>query len=172
MLQHDFVADQRLAGPNGAGQGEHPMFDRVPLGGSCGIMSDSDSQAEFVGQVLQAQLPSPTTVAIGASAVGFDGQPRGPRILAAADPQPPRTDGTYCKSCRLMRGADHDVACVAILVIDAIGEGAAPGQRGKVVVQHVAVFTSPSTPTILEVAPQLLFLRVHADCGAILPLKS
>ena len=71
-----------------------------------------------------------------------------------------------------MRGADHDVACVAILVVDAIGEGAASGQRGKVVVQHVAVLASPSTPAILEVAHQLLFLRVHADYGPILPLES
>jgi len=69
-----------------------PVLDRVPLGGACGIMSDSDRQPEFISQVLQPHLPGPTTVAVGASAVGFDGQPRHTRIPMPPNLQPPRTN--------------------------------------------------------------------------------
>ena len=110
VLQHDFVTGQRFAGPIGADQVEHAVLDRVPLGGSCGIMSDSDRQSEFISQVLQAHLPSPTTVAIGTSAVGFDGQPRHARIPTPPNLQPPRTNGTHRKGRRLMGCADHDIA--------------------------------------------------------------
>src|SRR3990170_304612 len=172
VLEHDFVAGQRFAGPIGAYQVEHAVFDGIPLGGSRRIVADRDRQAKFISQVLQAHLPGPTTVTVCTSAVGFDGQPRHAPILALAHPQPPRTDGTYCKSRRLMRGADHDIACFVILVIDAIRVSTPSGEGGKVVVQHVAVLAPPSTPAVLEVAHQLLFLRVHADYGPTLPLES
>src|SRR5208283_1724056 len=172
VLQHDFVAGQRLAGPIGADQVEHAVLDRVPLGSSCGIMSDRDGQSEFIRQVLQAHLPGPTTVPIGASAVGFDRQPRGTWVPVLSNLQPPRTNGSHRKGRRLMGCADHHIARVAIFVVDAVGITAASRQRGKIVVQHVAILTPPSASLVLEVANQLLFLRIHADDRPSLPLES
>ncbi len=56
--------------------------------------------------------------------------------------------------------------------LSAVGIGSAAGQRGKVVVQHVAILTPPSASVIFEVARQLLFLRIHADYRPSLLLES
>ena len=64
---------------------------------------------------------------------------------------------------RVKAARDRTGTRVVIFVIDAIGVGAASGKGGKVVVQHVAVFTPPCTSAILEIAHQLLLLRIHAD---------
>src|SRR3990172_1385635 len=73
---------------------------------------------------------------------------------------------------RAIGKATTSIACVVVFVIDAVGKSPAPGQAGKVVVQHVAVLTSPCTPAILEVAHHLLFLGIHADYGPPAPLES
>ena len=171
VLQHDFIAGQGFAGPIGADQIEHVVLDRVPFGCACGIMSDRDCQSEFIGQVLQTDLPGPATITIGTSAVGFDRQPRHLRIPTPSDFQPPRTDGTHRKRCRLMSSANHDIARVAIFVKDAVRIGSAPCQCRKVVVQYVASLTAPTATAVFEVTDQFLFLRVHADYRPTLPLE-
>ena len=134
-------------------------------------MSHRDRQSEFIRHALQTYLPGPATVAIGTPTVSFDGQARRTRIPVPAYAQPPRPDSTHGKISRLMRSADHDIALISIFVIDAVGISAASGQTGKVVVQHIAILTPPSTPTVLEIADQLLLLRIYADYRPILSLE-
>jgi hypothetical protein len=90
MLQHDFVADQRLAGPLagpiGADQVEHAMFDRVPLGGSCGIMPDSDPSNRICRPGLAGPASRPNNGChwrLGRRPVG-----RRPRLRQFASPRP------------------------------------------------------------------------------------
>ena len=51
-VDNHLVADQRLAPPVLADEGEQAMFDLVPLAGARRKMADRNLQARFVGELL------------------------------------------------------------------------------------------------------------------------
>ena len=50
--QHGRQGAPRMPGPVAADLAEHPMFDRVPFGGSAGVVADGDGQVRVIGQLL------------------------------------------------------------------------------------------------------------------------
>jgi hypothetical protein len=70
-VQNGFVVHQRLRSPVFADEGEHSVFDRIPFGGTRGIMTDLDPDAETVAEgVLELVLPQPGAIPVTASTVG------------------------------------------------------------------------------------------------------
>ena len=50
---------QDVASPSGRNLTEQPMLDRIPLGGSGGVMADRDSQPAVVRELLPPLLVAP-----------------------------------------------------------------------------------------------------------------
>ncbi len=59
QLNDDLMADQRLSTPVAGDEGEEAMLDLVPFAGAWRQVTDGDRDIEFVGQLLQLQLPQP-----------------------------------------------------------------------------------------------------------------
>ena len=93
VLQHRFVIDQGLSSPIPRDVTEHTMFDRVPFRGAGRQVSYGNRQVKLVCQLLQAVLPQPATIPIGATTVSFNQQVFLARIDAPSQVQPPFTDG-------------------------------------------------------------------------------
>src|SRR5215470_13760500 len=69
-LDDDLVGEQGLGAPVLGDEGEHTMFDSVPLAGAWRMMGDGDGKAGLVGEVLQLDLPEADTGAIAAATIG------------------------------------------------------------------------------------------------------
>ena len=57
QLNDDLMADQRLSAPVAGDEGKQAMLDLVPFAGAGRQVTDGDRDIEFVGQLLQLQLP-------------------------------------------------------------------------------------------------------------------
>jgi len=71
-IHHHFVTDERLSSSVLSYEGEHVIFDFVPLTRSWGEMANGNRKAEFVGKVLKLHLPEPDSVAITTTSIGCD----------------------------------------------------------------------------------------------------
>src|ERR1035437_208387 len=59
QLHDPLMADERLSPPVAGDEREEAMLDLVPLAGAGRQVTDGDRDIEFVGQLLQLQLPQP-----------------------------------------------------------------------------------------------------------------
>ena len=57
QLHDDFAAQERLSSPVARDLTEQTMFDLVPLAGSRREMADLNVQVQFIGQLLQLNVP-------------------------------------------------------------------------------------------------------------------
>ncbi len=74
-FQHSFVINQRFSCPVAANEGEHTVFDRIPLGGTGRIMTYFDLKTEAVAEGdLQPLFPEAGSVAIAPTTIGKDEQ--------------------------------------------------------------------------------------------------
>src|SRR5665811_1400869 len=74
--QDRLVAGQGSALPVPGDLGEQAVLDLVPFAGARREMADADVQAGLCRQSGELSLPGPATVAVGATGVGGDEQPR------------------------------------------------------------------------------------------------
>src|SRR5262249_45384628 len=126
-------------------------------------MRNRDLQIEFIGQLLQAEFPQPTAIAIGATAVGFNQQPSTPWISGPPLDQQPSADDCDGELRSLMCSAEHYQRPITSDIVDAIRNGHAVGVTRVIVFQHVQRLAPPSAPRLLEVANQFALLGIHAD---------
>ena len=101
------------------------MLDLVPLAGAGRQVADRDGQLEFVGQLLQLDLPQPHAIAVAAAAVGGDHQPLGVGIALLAHRPPPAADRVDGEAGGVVIDADADPADIVGDVVDAVRHGAA-----------------------------------------------
>jgi hypothetical protein len=66
----DLMAEQRLATPVLADEGEEVVLDPVPLAGPGREVSDVDLKTGLVSELLQTGLPEPRAASVGAARVG------------------------------------------------------------------------------------------------------
>ena len=99
-IEHDFVADQRLASPVRADKGKHAMLDFIPFARSRRKMADPNRYTDLVGESLQFQLPEPHPRPIASSAVSRYEQFRRVGISSLADTLPPPANGLHGESGR------------------------------------------------------------------------
>ena len=89
--------------------------------------------SEFVGKVLQLELPQPAAAAFGAAAVGRDQEPAGVPLQRTAHAPPPPTREFHREQRGFVIGAGADSALVRCHVTDAAGYCLAELRAGKVV---------------------------------------
>ena len=70
VLEHGFVAGERLSSPVLGDLAEEPVLDGIPLGGAGGVVGDGDAEAEGIAELLlEGALPGSNSVSVAAAAV-------------------------------------------------------------------------------------------------------
>src|SRR5215831_2723165 len=70
-VEHLLVADQWLGSPVFGDLGEQAMLDGIPFGGTGGVVSDGNGEAEGVAQLpLDFRFPNPGSATVAAPGVG------------------------------------------------------------------------------------------------------
>src|SRR5215510_3897521 len=162
-LQCRLIADQWLPSPVLTDETEHPMLNRIPFGSACWQMSDCEVEVKLIGQWLQAEFPQPTAITIATATISFHQQSSSPQVTAAPFTQPPGADGRDYELRGLMRCTENHEAAILPHVGDPIRDGNSISGVRVIVFQHVQRLLPPRTPSRLEVANQLAFLRVNPD---------
>jgi len=170
-LQHGFVIPERLSRPIGFNMTKQSVLNQVPLRRVGRQVRDGDRQAEFIRQLLEAELPQPTPIAIRATTVRFNQQMALVPILMLPTLNPPAPDGGHGELRRLVRHADHDKAFIPGDIIDAIRDGDAVRLAGVVAFQHVQRLPAVGLPRVLEVPHQFPLLGIHRNHGKSSPLE-
>jgi hypothetical protein len=75
VAEHVVKRTQWTARPRFADFAEQPVFDRVPLRGAGGIMTNGDRQPQPIGQfLLKLLFEDPAARSVRATAIGFNEQ--------------------------------------------------------------------------------------------------
>ena|SRR5271157_4689325 len=72
QIDDDLVRFKGLPSPIAGDVTEHTVFDLVPLAGTRWKVADFNRLADFIGELLELQLPEATPTAVAASAVRRD----------------------------------------------------------------------------------------------------
>src|SRR5262249_13115614 len=144
---------------------EEAMFDLVPLARSRGEMTHGDGEPGPIREPLQFPFPEPDARAVAAAGVRSDHQRSRAGIRATPHLLPPPANRMAGKASGVVVNPDADPAFIAAQIVHAIGNRfSVTGIANDEVVHADAVgFTGapPSAAAILEVADQLLLLRIH-----------
>jgi len=155
--------------------GEEAMFDLVPLARPRWEVTDGDGESGPIREPLQFPFPEANARAVAAAGVRRDHQRSRTGIRAATHVLPPAADGIDRKAGRVVVNPDADPAFIAAQIVDAVGNrSAVPGIANEKVVHADAVgfaLAPPGAAAILEIAHQLLFLRIHGDGRLASPLR-
>ena len=143
------------------------MFDLVPLARPRREMANVDSDAEFVGRMLELLLPYTRAIAVAPARVAVMKSSRAFWVALRADLPPPCLDGCDRECRRIVIDAYADQAIVSGKVVNAIRNCRADGIARKIMDVHQfrVALRLPLSPTILEVADEFLLLRVAGDTG-------
>src|SRR5450432_688024 len=160
-----FVRAQRTAAPVDRNEGEHPVLDLVPLAGAGREVTDVDREGEFVGEPLKFGLPHTRSVAVATTSISGDEDLACIGVTFLADLLPPRVDRGDGEYRRVVIDAHADEAVVGGEIVHAVRDRFADGVAGKVVdiYQFRLALRLPLAAPVLEVADQLLLLRVDGD---------
>src|SRR5664279_2877840 len=128
-------------------------------------MQDDDGQSQFVGELLEFELPKANAGAVASAAVGGDGQGMGLRVAGAPHDHPPgayRIDG---EGGSVVVDPDADPSFVVGDVVNAVGRGATePGVDEVVDADRFGRSGWPVFPSaILEVADEFFLLGIDRD---------
>src|SRR5208282_1534363 len=158
------VIGQRLTCPVLADLAEESVLNRIPLGGSVGVVAHGHRQLKAVGQFfLESAFPQPTPGAVAAAAIGQDQQFGHLTVASPAFATPPLRNRIDRKLRRVVRGAQQHRATIGPQIIQAAGNGHALGLRAKIVVVDWKSLRAPEAAGILESSHQFLLFAVHAD---------
>src|SRR3990172_13278949 len=70
QIDDDFMTDQGSSSPVLGDMGKHPMLNLVPLASAGREVTNRKAEPEFIGQLLQAELPQAGAIPITASGIG------------------------------------------------------------------------------------------------------
>src|SRR5215208_4993587 len=166
-VDHCLVCPQGSAAPVDRDEGEQTVLDLVPLARTRREVADVDRHIELVGDPLELVLPHMRPIAVAAARVGGDEDLARLWVALRADSIPPRLDRGDRKHRRVVVNADADEPVVGGEVVYAVWDRLADRVRGEVVDVHQLglALRLPLASSVLEVADQLLLLRVDRDDG-------
>jgi len=147
------------------------MLNPIPFRRTGWIVSDRDGQPSFIRKLLQFLLPQPTAIAIRATPVSLDQQLGFTRIVPFSFLLPPSPNHIDRKLGSFMRRANPNETEVARHIIDPIGNRFAICIGEKIRRQNRQGLLPPGPARIFEIAHQLLFLRIDANCRLFGPQK-
>src|SRR6516164_7950638 len=149
------------------------MLDRIPFGGTRGVMSHGDGESKEVGELgLDFGLPGITSATVAASGIGENQQLAAAGVALRTFLAPPVRDGMSGEGGRVMGNTDHQSAAVFVDIVDAVRDGDADGIGAEIVIVDAPRGAFPTMAGILEVAHQFAFLAVHADNRQMTPLET
>src|SRR5215470_5975582 len=149
------------------------VLDLVPLRCARRIVVDVDHKSGLVGELLQFELPEPYPRAIRASAVRRDRQLARIRIAPSSHAFEPAADRLHGELGGVAGDSEADEAGIGGHIVHAVGHDLAELLVLEVVhvdALRVALRTIIGS-AVLEVANQLLFLRIDRDDGLLLGLR-
>ena len=164
-LDDDLVGEQGLASPVPGYEGEEPVLDPVPLGGTRRQMADDQSEAGLVGEALELGLPQPAAGAVAAAAVGGDDQVVGGVVARFAHLLPPVADRVDGKGGRVVIDTDAHPPAIGADIVNPVRNRLAQFRDQEIVGPHrFGLAPGPPCPArILEIANQFLLLGVDRD---------
>ena len=173
QFDHGKAIGQRSAAPVLRDVAEHPVLDLVPLRCAGRIVVDVDHEPGLVGQLLQFELPEPHPRPIRAAAVRHDRQLPRIRIALSSHAFAPATDRLHSELGGVAGDPDADEAGIGGHIVYAIRHHLAELLVLEVVYVHAprVAFRAIIGSAVLEVADQLLLLRVDGDDGLLLGLR-
>ena len=111
---------------------EETMFDRIPLGGTSGIVSHGYGESEGVGQLrLELGFPGVTAATVAAAGIGEKEQLVGSAIAGGTFLVPPMSDGMSGKGGSIVRDANHQSPTIFRNIVNSIGNGDTDGVGAK-----------------------------------------
>jgi len=128
-------------------------------------MAHRQSQAGFIGELLQLDLPQTQPPPIASAAVGCNQQRLAPGIKASSFAPPPTPNGSHGKGTGVVIGANIDEPSVAPDVVNAIGISPRHVGTGKVMPLHLVrlLLRAPLLAGIVVISDQLFFLGIDRD---------
>ncbi len=167
------TTDEGASPPVLGDEGEHAVFDLVPLARTGRKVTNMDGHSERIRELLELNLPKAGTVAITAPTVSRDEE--FPRVRIARSPHlfPPASDGRSRKGGGIMRDPDTDPPFVCCQIIDAIGNHFPELRISEIMEVHLfgLSFRSPLLPWILEMPNQFFLFGIYRDHWLMASLK-
>ena len=154
---------QRLAAPIAGDVREQSVLNLIPLTRAGRKMADTNLQASVVGKFLQFVLPCTRSISIAATRISGDVQRLWFGISRLTHCAPPAPNGHNCEARRVVIATHIHPRFVETQVIDAVSDRLTHGVLRKVMNQSPfgCALGLPLVTAILEIADQLLFLRVY-----------
>src|SRR5450755_4182655 len=87
-------------------------------------MEDDNGQSQFVGELLEFDLPKANARAVASAAVGSDRQAMGARVAGVSHEHPPGAYRIHGEGGGVVIDPDADPSFVVGDVVDAVGRGA------------------------------------------------
>ena len=161
----DLVGEQGLPSPVAGYEGEEPVLDPVPLGGTGRQMTNDQSEAGLVGEPLELGLPQPAAGAVAAAAVCGDDQAVGGEVACFAHLLPPAADRVDGKGGGVVIDPNAHPTAIRADVIDPVRDGLAQLRDQEIVGPHRfgLALGAPCPARVLEIPNQLLLLGVDRD---------
>jgi len=173
VVEDFLVRIQWFSGPVFGDFREETMFDRIPLGGTSGIVSHGYGESEGVGQLrLELGFPGVTAATVAAAGIGEKEQLVGSAIAGGTFLVPPMSDGMSGKGGSIVRDANHQSPTIFRNIVNSIGNGDTDGVGAKVVIIDTTRGRLPTPTGIFEIADELAFFAVHADDGQMATLEA
>ena len=173
QLDHGKAIGERSAAPVLRDMAEQAVLDLVPLRCAGRIVVDVDHEPGLVGELLQFEFPEPHPRPIRAAAVRHDRQFSRIRIALSSHAFAPATDRLHGELGGVAGDPDADEAGIGGHIVHAIRHDLAELLVLEVVYVHAprVAFRAIIGSAVLEVADQLLLLRVDGDDGLLLGLR-
>ena len=111
--------------PASGDERKETVLELVPLAGAWRKVKNGDCESEFIGELLQLDLPEAHARAVAAAAIGRDRQATGLRVALVTHRGPPGAYRIDRESRSIVVDPDADPAFVIGDVIDPVGRGAA-----------------------------------------------
>jgi hypothetical protein len=126
-----------------------------------------DGKAALVRKLLQILFPSASPVSVASPSISGDKEVLAVRVRNTAQMGPPSADRLNSEGRRVVIDAHVHQSFVSLDVINAVGNRLSFGVGRKVVGEDLGRLSRcmPLLSVVVEVAHQLLFLRVHRDSG-------
>lgn len=152
---------------------EEPVFNRIPLGSTGGIVADSDGEVHCISQLkLELFFPTARTIAIAATAISKDEEFGRLRIERQTEVLPPPENGIDGEFGRVGRLSECDIALIAPDIVNAIGHDTPLSVAGEVMGVDGYCLSAPVGARIVETADEFFLLGVHTDARPARLLKS
>lgn len=155
--------EDRGSAPRARYLGEEPVLDGVVLGAVGRVVHHDNLQTYSVGEADEVLLDDVVGTGVGAASVTEYHHHPGIRIEGLQMLFPAGLDIVADELGGVVAGADGEVSCVAGDVVDAVRDDGPLGEGGEVVVECSGRSRAEHGSLPLEVADELLLLRVDAD---------